>query len=159
MSFAERRCFSTGGSRFRVSRTLPRVYRLRYNYYLKIVSDNRVSEVFHRRELAEQMTQQLLRPQVLQEALRSGLFLSGVRRTGKSTFLKHDLIPALEQAGAIVIYADLWENKDTIAPTGQILKAVRQKLEELKTPLSAALRALGKLVSAHPAGRQGAVGA
>jgi len=108
-------------------------------------------EVFHRRELAEQMTQQLLRPQVLQEALRSGLFLSGVRRTGKSTFLKHDLIPTLEQAGAIVIYADLWENKDTIAPTGQILKAVREKLEELKTPLSAALRALGKTVSAEMA--------
>jgi AAA domain len=110
-----------------------------------------VPEVFHRRELAEQMTQQLLRPQVLQEALRSGLFLSGVRRTGKSTFLKHDLIPALERAGAIVIYADLWENKDTIAPTGQILRAVREKLEELTTPLSAALRALRKVVSAEVA--------
>lgn len=88
---------------------------------------------------------------MLQEALRSGLFLSGVRRTGKSTFLKHDLIPTLEQAVAIVIYTDLWEYKDTIAPTGQVLKAVREKLEELNTPLSAALRALGKVISAEVA--------
>ena len=110
-----------------------------------------MSEVFHRHELAAQMTQQLLRPVALQETLRSGLFLSGVRRTGKSTFLKHDLIPALEQAGAIVVYADLWENKETVEPTGQILKAVREKLEELQTPLSATLRALGKVLSAEVA--------
>jgi hypothetical protein len=31
---------------------------------------------------------------VLDEGLRSGLFLSGLRRTGKTTFLVNDLIPA-----------------------------------------------------------------
>jgi len=46
------------------------------------------------------MARQLLRPSVLDEGLRSGLFLSGLRRTGKTTFLINDLIPALEEAGA-----------------------------------------------------------
>ena len=38
----------------------------------------------------------------------NGLFLAAPRRTGKSTFLQSDLKPALEQAGAIVVYVDLW---------------------------------------------------
>ena len=50
------------------------------------------------------MASQLLHPGVLDEGLRSGLFLSGLRRTGKTTFLRNDLIPALEQEGALVIY-------------------------------------------------------
>jgi predicted AAA+ superfamily ATPase len=47
---------------------------------------------------------------VLDQALRSGLFLSGVRRIGKTTFLKQDLILALETDGVIVIYVDLWSD-------------------------------------------------
>ena len=61
-------------------------------------------DIYRRPELAAQMTRQLLRPGVLDEGLRSGLFLSGLRRTGKTTFLLNDLIPALEEAGALVIY-------------------------------------------------------
>ena len=38
----------------------------------------------------------------------NGLFLAAPRRTGKSTFLQSDLKPALEQAGAVVVYVDLW---------------------------------------------------
>ena len=39
-----------------------------------------------------------------------GLFLAAPRRTGKSTFLKGDLRPALEEVGAEVIYLDFWSN-------------------------------------------------
>ena len=38
----------------------------------------------------------------------NGLFLAAPRRTGKSTFLQGDLRPALERAGVVVVYVDLW---------------------------------------------------
>ena len=56
--------------------------------------------LFHRPELAAQLAARLLHPGVLDEGLRSGLFLSGLRRTGKTTFLRNDLIPELEREGA-----------------------------------------------------------
>lgn len=59
-------------------------------------------EIFHRPDLASAMVLRLLNPGVLDEGLRSGLFISGLRRQGKTTFLLNDLIPALEQVGAIV---------------------------------------------------------
>lgn len=40
----------------------------------------------------------------------SGLFLSAPRRTGKSTFLQHDLSPELESRGSVVVYCDLWSD-------------------------------------------------
>jgi predicted AAA+ superfamily ATPase len=43
--------------------------------------------IYHRNDLAEHMATQLLNPVVLDEHLRSGLFISGLRRTGKTTFL------------------------------------------------------------------------
>ena len=38
----------------------------------------------------------------------NGLFLAAPRRTGKSTFLQADLMPALDRAGVVVVYVDLW---------------------------------------------------
>ena len=38
----------------------------------------------------------------------NGLFLAAPRRTGKSTFLQHDLAPALQAKGITVVYVDLW---------------------------------------------------
>jgi hypothetical protein len=111
-----------------------------------------MSEIFHRRPLAKEMAAQLLRPGVLDQALRSGLFLSGVRRIGKTTFLKQDLIPALETDGAIVIYVDLWS--DTALPPSVLLqRAVRAKLGDLQNPLSAAFAVLKQVVSAEVAAR------
>jgi hypothetical protein len=48
------------------------------------------------------MARQLLYPGMLDQGLHSGLFLSGLRRTGKTTFMQQDLIPALESMGALV---------------------------------------------------------
>jgi len=75
-----------------------------------------MAHVYPRPELAERMAQQLLNPGPLDEGLRSGLFLTGSRRTGKTTFLVNDLIPALEAAGAVVIYVDLWSDTRPIRP-------------------------------------------
>jgi hypothetical protein len=44
---------------------------------------------------------------------RSGLFLAAPRRTGKSTFLRMDLLPALQKKGWTTVYVDLWTNKAT----------------------------------------------
>jgi len=100
-----------------------------------------MSDVFLRPELAEQMAQQLLRPTGLDIGLRSGLFLSGLRRTGKTTFLRNDLIPALENAGALVIYVDLWSDTQT-SPAKLVHAAIRKALEELQTPASTLLEKL-----------------
>jgi hypothetical protein len=54
---------------------------------------------FRRTALAQEMARQLLQPSFLDSSLRSGLFLSGERRVGKTTFLATDLIPALEEVG------------------------------------------------------------
>jgi len=42
----------------------------------------------------------------------SGLFLAAPRRTGKSTFLREDLIPECEARGWLAVYVDLWANKE-----------------------------------------------
>ncbi len=42
---------------------------------------------------------------------RSGLFLAAPRRTGKSTFLREDLVPALELCEVLTSYVDLWADR------------------------------------------------
>lgn len=104
--------------------------------------------LFHRTELARQMTQQLLHPGVLDQGLRSGLFLSGQRRTGKTTFLQADLIPELEAAGAIVVYTDLWVDPNA-SPVELLLASIRSTLQELQTPAGALAERLKKLRKAE----------
>lgn len=99
---------------------------------------------FRRHALAEQMARQLLRPGILDQGLRSGLFLSGSRRTGKTTFLQQDLMPALEAHDAVVIYVDLWS--DTHAEPGALVHAaIRTALQELQTPASNVLARLARI--------------
>jgi hypothetical protein len=59
----------------------------------------------------------------------SGVFLAAPRRTGKTTFIKEDLVPRLREQGATVIYADLWEDK-TINPAIVVINAIRQAILE-----------------------------
>lgn len=97
-----------------------------------------MSNIFQRSELAESMANRLLSPSVLDEGLRSGLFLSSPRRTGKTTFLRNDLVPALEDRGALVIYVDLWSN--TLAKPATLLHtAIQKTLKDLQTPGSSVL--------------------
>jgi len=103
-----------------------------------------LAEVFRRPELAAELAGRLLRPGVLDEGLRSGLFLSGLRRTGKTTFLRTDLLPELEAQGAVVIYVDLWSNTK-VSPAALVIAAVRRTLADLATPASPVLGRLRRL--------------
>lgn len=99
---------------------------------------------FHRPKLAEDMANQLLQPKGLMKKVRSGLFLGGLRRIGKTTFIRGDLIPALEAQGAIVVYVDLWSNT-AAKPSDLLLGAVRKTLAELEQADSKAVGVLKRL--------------
>jgi len=100
--------------------------------------------VFHRPELAAALAERLLCPGPLDTALRSGLFVRGMRRTGKTTFLAHDLIPALESLGAVVVYVDLWK-APARSPADMVHAAVRKAVADLANPASRTLRRLSAL--------------
>jgi hypothetical protein len=80
--------------------------------------------VYHRPELAARLAKLIMQVAVGSSA-SSGVFLAAPRRTGKSTFAREDLRPALEKAGAIVLYADLWQDL-TKDPGLVIVEAVRE---------------------------------
>lgn len=107
-----------------------------------------MSQIYSRPQLAADMAKQLLQPTALDLGLRSGLFLSGIRRIGKTTFLRNDLIPALERLGAVVVYVDLWSEPQT-SPSRLVQSAVSKTLKELLTPGSHALTALKKVKGAE----------
>ena len=82
--------------------------------------------IFSRKALAQRMATTVLTDAV-GSASSSGLFLAAPRRTGKSTFLRENLRPALQSAGALVLYVDLWADKK--ADPGQLIVAsVRSEL-------------------------------
>lgn len=84
------------------------------------------AEVFHRADLAQKLAAQILTVGP-GSAVSSGVFLAAPRRTGKSTFVREDLRPAFEAAGAFVVYVDLWANP-TAEPGGVIVSAIRRAL-------------------------------
>uniref|UniRef100_A0A7C2BAJ7 ATP-binding protein n=1 Tax=Pseudomonas graminis TaxID=158627 RepID=A0A7C2BAJ7_9PSED len=79
---------------------------------------------YHRPELATRLSKLIMQISVGSSA-SSGVFLAAPRRTGKSTFVREDLRPALEKAGAIVLYADLWQDL-TKDPGLVIVDAIRE---------------------------------
>lgn len=107
----------------------------------KSVRISPMQPIFHRPELAASLAERLLSPSALDVALRSGLFLRGMRRTGKSTFLRHDFIPALEERGAVVVYVDLWQDPAR-SPATLVHRAVRETVQELSRPDSRLLEKL-----------------
>lgn len=65
---------------------------------------------YPRPALAEELVTALQGKAIFSDAY-NGLFLAAPRRTGKSTFLQADLKPALERAGVVVVYVDLWADQ------------------------------------------------
>src|SRR5258708_36894825 len=106
-----------------------------------------MSDIFHRPKLALEIARLLLCPTSLETRVRSGLFISGPRQTGKSTFLTQDVIPIIESAGAIVIYVDLWKAAGR-SPDAKLIRAVQKKLSELQGhgPQSVTDKALSLLI-------------
>jgi len=83
---------------------------------------------FRRPHLARQIAAQVTDTGVAASAA-SGLFLAAPRRTGKSTFMREDLRPAVEAKGGHVLYVDLWANKAT-DPGDLIVNTIRAALAE-----------------------------
>ena len=79
--------------------------------------------IFHRPALAAQLADQILRSSPT-SASPSGVFLAAPRRTGKSTFVREDLRPALERKKAVVIYVDLWADRH-VDPSELLAFAIR----------------------------------
>ena len=85
-----------------------------------------MTNLFKRTELANEVADKILFTSPT-SASSSGLFLAAPRHTGKSTFLREDLRPQLEAKGALVLYVDLWENRQT-DPGDAIVNAIRTEL-------------------------------
>ena len=98
-------------------------------------------ELFHRHELAAELASKILHV-APGSAAGSGLFLAAPRRTGKSTFLREDLRPALEAAGALVLYVDLWQDRKA-DPGSVIVNAVRAELAKHDGVLARLARSTG----------------
>jgi len=90
--------------------------------------------------LAESMVQSLLGETF--PDLGSGLFLSAPRRTGKSTFLREDMVPVLEAKGVYPVYVDLWADKDK-DPASLIADAIKRSLRSTDGVVMKAARAVG----------------
>jgi len=103
-------------------------------------------EIYSRPDLAAKFADALVTPTPLDMPLRDGLFLSGTRRTGKTTFLRNDLIPALKKLGVIVIYVDLWSDTQ-IDPSKLIQESIQKTLTELETPGSKLLSLLSRVTA------------
>lgn len=82
---------------------------------------------FPRTALASELVAALQGRALLGDA-HNGLFLAAPRRTGKSTFLQGDLRPALQAAGAVVVYVDLWADARR-DPGGLIAEAIARALQ------------------------------
>jgi hypothetical protein len=86
------------------------------------------SDVFPRTEYAQRLAERLLKPGVLQESIRLGLFLTSERATGKTTFVQHDLLPALRALAGEVVSIELG-----LVGADHVLALVQEKLKEVGT--------------------------
>ncbi len=95
---------------------------------------------FHRPELAVSYADALQGNGIVDA--RSGLFLAGPRRTGKSTFLREDLLPELTKIGWTTVYVDLWVEKET-SPAILIAREVRKELSKYSGMITKFAKATG----------------
>ncbi|MDO9143565.1 hypothetical protein [Rhodoferax sp.] len=95
---------------------------------------------FHRPELARGYCEALQGTGIMDA--RSGLFLAAPRRTGKSTFLREDLLPALDKLGWTTVYVDLWTEKET-SPAILIAREVRKSLFKFSGAITKLAKAAG----------------
>lgn|SRR5690554_2359300 len=83
--------------------------------------------IYHRPTLAEALVRELAGEGLADYS--SGMFLAAPRRTGKTTFLKHDLMPACKERGWLPVYVDLWADKNA-DPAVLIADAIAEALRE-----------------------------
>ena len=86
--------------------------------------------LFHRPKLAQQYVDSLEGRSIVDA--RSGLFLAAPRRTGKTTFVREDLLPTLVMRGFTPVYVDLWTDRAQ-DPALLISGAIQAKLQEFSS--------------------------
>jgi hypothetical protein len=96
--------------------------------------------VFHRGVLASQIADGLVG--IGLGDFRSGLFLAAPRRTGKSTFLRADLIPECWTRGWLSVYVDLWSDRDA-DPADLISAAIGEALMHFEGRLAKLAKSVG----------------
>lgn len=102
------------------------------------MSTNPSTTFFHRKELARRIAAGLM-----SEEGASGLFLTGARRTGKSTFIREDLITELRDVhGTYVVYVDLWADLKA-NPGAVIADALRTELAKFDGFITRAAKGVG----------------
>ena len=72
----------------------------------------------------------------------NGIFLAALRRTGKTTFLREELVPALENTGVTVVYVDLWAD-EVRNPAELVREAISMAIENAQSALPKMARKLG----------------
>ncbi len=82
------------------------------------------SQHFPRPALAKQIADDLMGKNPWSDGA-NGMFLTAPRRTGKSDFLRLDLLPLLEKQGLVVVYVDLWADKNRPS-----MALIAEKLDE-----------------------------
>lgn len=87
----------------------------------------------HRTLLAETLVRRLLADDALSS--HDGLFLAGPRGIGKTTFLTEDLVPMLQERGALVIFVDL-ADCDGKKATRKVYAAVREFLKAVAVDMA-----------------------
>lgn len=92
-----------------------------------------MSQFFHRRKLAASFCDALIGAGLVDAS--SGLFLAAPRRTGKTTFLRQDLMPAAASRQWLPVYVDLWESQRT-PPTQLVATAVANALHSEQTRIA-----------------------
>jgi hypothetical protein len=97
------------------------------------------SHHFQRPDLVVRIVQDLT-GQIAFSDGRNGIFLAAPRRTGKTAFLRNELMPALEQLQLVVIYTDLWSNPDR-DPRDVIGSAIGKTLRAHHNLLTKAIKA------------------
>jgi hypothetical protein len=95
---------------------------------------------FHRPDLVRGYCE-ALQGTGIQDA-RSGLFLAAPRRTGKSTFLREDLQPALEGLGWTSVYVDLWAEKSA-EPAILMAREIRKALSKFAGTIAKLAKSAG----------------
>jgi hypothetical protein len=73
---------------------------------------------------------------------RSGLFLAAPRRTGKSTFLRTDLVPTLDGQGWVTVYVDLWSDRNA-DPGRLIAGAIKNALGRYSGAITKMAKSVG----------------
>ncbi|WP_323613556.1 hypothetical protein [Pseudomonas putida] len=96
--------------------------------------------IFRREQLAQALVRDLAGESFVDYS--SGMFLAAPRRTGKSTFLNNDFIPACLERGWLPVYVDLWSDRDA-DPAELISGAIGSALARFESTLAKAAKKAG----------------